>query len=139
MMFHGKSTSRGTRPGHHNGVAGNCQRGVWSFSQDPAVHQIINWSRASNNCPGSNDGARFNDGTLINTTVATNQNIVFDDHRHGSNGLEHAANLASSTEMHPLANLRAGTHQSVRVHHRLIVHVSTGVNVHRWHQSNVVA
>src|SRR6185503_15932747 len=59
--------------------------------------------------------------------------IVFDDDRQLPYRFEYPANLRSGREMNPFPDLRARTHQCVRIDHRSVVNKCTYVYKHRRH------
>src|SRR5437773_1647513 len=103
------------RTGYHYGASWNFK---WSFSAasiDGFTHQIINRSRSGNDRSRSQHRAFTHDRALVNSTVAANDHVVFDDYGYGSSRFQHAADLRRGRKMHALADLCARSDQCVTI------------------------
>src|ERR1019366_4331347 len=70
---------------------------------------------------------------FVDSAIAADQYVVFNDHRGGVNGFEHASYLCGGAQVYALAYLRARAYQSVRVDHRAFIYISAYVDEHGRH------
>ena len=83
----------------------------------------------------SNDGAFFHNGSLIDAAVAAHECPVLDNGRKGTRRLQHAANLGAGRQMNVFADLRAGPHGDMAVHHGAFTYIGPYVDIGRGHDN----
>ena len=108
-------------------------------AQNGSVYKIEDRSAAGEDGSGGQHGALAHDGSFVDAAIATHQHVVLNDHRAGVHRLQHAADLSRGAQMNPLADLRAGADQRMRVHHSALVDKSSGVDVHRRHADHAAS
>src|SRR4030095_3046433 len=96
-----------TRAGDNDGAGRYFQRSLSSTPVDQSANKIVNRSCASQDGPWSQHRTSAYDRALINSAVATHQNVVFYDHRHRTYRFQHTADLSSSGQVNSLSNLCA--------------------------------
>ena len=121
--------ANGARARDNDGVGRNDERSVGGGFDGGAIDEIEDW------CAAREDGARgedcpgADDGSFVDSAVSANEDVVFNDHGAGVDGLEYAADLGGSAKVNALANLGAGSDKGVRIDHRSLVDPGAGVDV----------
>src|SRR6185437_2220217 len=123
----------GARAGHYYCRLGDDQRAIDCGAQHFAAHEIVDGCAAREDGAGGEDRAFADDGCFVDSTVAADENVVFNNDGAGVDRLEHASDLCSGTQVHMLADLRAGTDEGMRVDHCAFVDIGSGVDVHGRH------
>ena len=82
-------------------------------------------------CPST--ARALHHGSFINAAIAAHQHVVFNDHRHRPHRLQHAADLRPRRDVTIPPDLRAASHQRVRIDHRALVHIRSHIHKHRRH------
>ena len=123
----------GARAGHDHGVLGDDEGGFGGGADDIALDEIEDGRAAGEDGSGGKHGAFADDGAFVDAAVAADEHVVFDHDRAGVDRLEHAADLCCRAEVNPLADLRAGTHEGVRIDHGAFVDLGAGIDVHGRH------
>src|SRR5262249_13451702 len=137
-MFSGKGTFGWPAAGYNHSIPRNNYRTFARLPQNLFSNQVEYGCGARNNGPGTNHRTTFYDGSLIDSAVTTNQDIIFNDDRQRTNRFKNPSDLATRAEMHALPDLSAGPNQGMRIHHSFVVNVSTHVEVGRRHQADIL-
>jgi len=77
----------GTEPGTTTAPAGMMRRRVCGGFEDGVVGEIVDRSAAGENDSSGEDGARADDCAFVDSGVAADESVVFDDDRRGVDGL----------------------------------------------------
>src|SRR5262249_26115108 len=86
-------SGHGARPRNNDSDHRNLQRTIRRSLINLTAHKIINRRRTSQYRPRSQHRTFAHDCPFINSTITTNQHIIFNNHRHRTHRLQHATNL----------------------------------------------
>src|SRR5260221_685322 len=100
---------------------------------DLLAHEIVDGGRAIQDYAAAEHRAALHDNAFVHAAISPNHHIVFNNHWHGADGLEDAADLRACGDVAIAPDLRATSDQSVRVDHRAIIDVRPGIDEHRRH------
>src|SRR5258708_1672696 len=100
---------------------------------DLLAHEIVDRGRAIQDYAAAEHRAALHDNAFVHAAISPNHHIVFNNHWHGADGLEDAADLRACGDVAIAPDLRATSDQSVRVDHRAIIDVRPGIDEHRRH------
>ena len=88
---------------------------------------------------GAQHRAPLHHRAFVDAAIAADQHVVFHDHRQRAHRFQHAADLAGGRDVAVPADLRAASHQGVRIDHGAVVHVGAGVDIHGRHAGDALA
>ena len=76
---------------------------------------------------------RLYDGAFIDTAVAADQHVVFDDDGQRSDRFQNSADLRGRRDVASGADLGAASDQRVRIDHRAVAYICADIDIHRRH------
>jgi hypothetical protein len=129
----------GARTGNYDGFFGNDERIGFGGCVNHVANQIVNRDRAIKDRARAKNRATLHHGPFINARIPPDQNLVFDNHRQGTDGFKNTADLRSRRNVTIAANLRAAPHQRVRINHRAFSNIGADVYEHRRHANHSTA
>src|SRR6185369_5203280 len=99
----------------HDGAFGNHQRSIRRWTNDLAFDEIVHRRRSRQDGAGRDDGLRPYDDAFVQTGIAADERLVFDDHRQRADWFDDPANLRGRADMNTGTDLRAGSDEGVRI------------------------
>src|SRR5260221_9229950 len=118
---------------HDDSLLRNHQRLIVGRHVHRISHQIIDWSRRVKDGASSEHRAFFHHRAFVHSAIPANHHLIFDDHRHCADWLDHPADLRARRDVALLSDLRATSNKDVRIHHGSFVNVRADVDKHRRH------
>src|SRR5262249_26591437 len=136
MLLGAPAPTHGARTRHDDRSRRDFERLVALGSIHGLAYEIIHWRAARQNNAGTEYRPRPHHCALIDTAIAADQHVVFNDDRGGVDRFEHATDLRRRAEMDARADLSTGTDEGMRVDHRAGSDVGADVDIHRRHADN---
>src|SRR6185369_16570257 len=92
--------AHGARAGNHDGPGGDLQGAPRGLAVFETPRDVVDRRAAGQDDAGGENRALAYDRTLVDAAVAADQNVVLDDDRQLSHGLENAADLRGGGQVH---------------------------------------
>src|SRR5882762_6720243 len=127
------------RAGHDNCFFRNHERTVIRRCMNLFVHQIIHSGGAVQYYAAAQYRAALYDDALIHAAIPSDHHLILNNHRHGADRLENATDLRACGDVTISSDLRAASDQCVRIDHRAVINIRSGIYEHRGHARNTTS